>query len=420
MKKPPPAPPPASPVIQGQEQAIEERTRELRAANAALAKSEERYRHLVESAFDWVWEVDAQARYTHASPRVRDLLGYEPHEVLGRTPYDLMPEEEARRVRAVFSEIAAARRPFVALENLNRHRDGHLVVLETSGVPVLTPEGHLVGYRGMDRDITERKRLEERLRQAQKLEAIGQLAGGVAHDFNNILAAILMNLSVIGHHPNLDPETREGLRELEHDAKRAATLTRQLLMFSRRSVLDIKPLDLNEVVANLLKMLGRLIGENIQLQFHPQSLLPPVEGDAGLLEQVLMNLALNARDAMPKGGRLTITTDTVILEPAPHHAESDRRAGRFVRLSVTDTGCGMDDATLKRAFEPFFHHQAAGEGHRPRVGHRVRLGGPTQGLGRGREPSLPGGHLPGLPPGDDPADGRTRGTDIPVHPQPGS
>jgi PAS domain S-box-containing protein len=335
---------------------------ERKRAEEAVHQAEERYRNMVETTFDWIWEVDQTGRYSYASPKVQDLLGYRVEEVLGKTPFEFMPPEEAERVGVIFRELAEKRMPFSALENVNRHKDGHLVTLETSGVPVLGAGGELRGYRGMDRDITERKGLEEQYRQSQKLEAIGQLAGGVAHDFNNILAAIMMQLGLLEMKPFLDGETQQALRDLDAEARRAASLTRQLLMFSRRSVLAIKPLDLNDVIANLLKMLGRLIGEQIDLRFNGKAGLPSVEADAGMLEQILMNLVVNARDAMPRGGSVTIST--AVAGFGDHDAAHNpaRRPGRFVCVSVSDTGMGMDEATVKRIFEPFFTTKESGRG----------------------------------------------------------
>ncbi|MFO1489051.1 MAG: PAS domain S-box protein [Verrucomicrobiota bacterium] len=328
----------------------------------ALRGTEQRYRNLVETAFDWIWEVDAGYRYTYASPKVTDLLGFAPEEVLGRTPFELMPPEEARRVGDIFWKIHERRESFSTLENINRHKDGHLVVLESSGVPIFDGKGVFLGYRGMDRDVTERKRLEEQLRQTQKLEAIGQLAGGVAHDFNNILAAIMMQISLLQTNPDFDLDTRQSLTDVDAAARRAAALTRQLLMFSRRSVLNVKPLDLNDLVVNLLKMLGRLIGENINLRFDGASQLPPIEADAGMLDQVIMNLVVNARDAMPKGGRITITTGQHRFDEAAVLPHNSRRPGRFLSLEVADDGTGMDEDTCKRIFEPFFTTKEAGKG----------------------------------------------------------
>ena len=204
---------------------------------------------------------------------------------------------------------------------------------------------------------------EDRLRQAQKIEAIGQLAGGVAHDFNNILAAFMMHLGLLEMMPDLSAEMKEALRELDADARRAAALTRQLLMFSRRSILTLKPLDLTEVIADLLKMLTRLIGEDVNLRFDRQTALPWVEADASLLEQVLMNLVVNARDAMPRGGLISIGTSSVEVRPDdPQVGLNGRRAGRFVCLAVSDSGSGMGADTIKRVFEPFFTTKAAGKG----------------------------------------------------------
>ena len=337
------------------EHLVQERTRQLQV-------SEARFRGLVETTFDWVWEVDTEGRYDYVSPKIHDLLGYTPEEVLGRTPFDLMPEAEAHRIRAIFHEFAARRAPFSALQNVNRHKSGHQVILETSGVPVFDTDGAFRGYRGMDRDITERKRLEEQLRQAQKLEAIGQLAGGVAHDFNNILAAIMMQLGLMRMNPKLDEATQAALKELGEETRRATELTRQLLMFGRRAVMTMVPLDLDQVVENLLKMLRRLIGEHIKLELAHRTPLPLIEADAGMMEQVVMNLVVNARDAMPEGGKISIATNVADFSDAQVLSGSKRSAGRFVVLTVTDSGQGMDAEILQRIFEPFFTTKEAGKG----------------------------------------------------------
>ncbi len=223
-------------------------------------------------------------------------------------------------------------------------------------------QGLPAGCLGTVQDITDRKQLEAQLHQAQKLEAVGQLAGGVAHDFNNILAAILMQLGLLRMTANLDEQTQTGLQDLETEARRATTLTRQLLMFSRRSVLQVRTLDLSDVIANFLKMLGRLIGEDIRLVFDSASHLPAIEADAGMMEQVLMNLVVNSRDAMPRGGRITISTTVVKIADSSLSAHSHCRPGTFVCLSVADTGTGMDEPTLKRIFEPFFTSKEQGKG----------------------------------------------------------
>ncbi len=620
--------------------------REIRRATELAQESEARLRGLVETTFDWFWEVDPEGRYTQVSGRIWELLGYRPGEVVGLTLFELMSEEESRREDGLLRGIIAGRRAFVGLEKTNRHKDGHWVVLESSGVPVFGANGEYRGYRGMDRDITgrkraerlsriqldlalalaaggsvedglqrclgaaieagggdcggvyllddkagtfdltvhrglpeafirlasrydpgssqarmilsgkpvlvrhgesqwpqseamhvdglrllvvvpmlhegsvvgalnvgshsvdtlapilvealetiaanavqailrlrseaalrhselkfrtlvetapigvflqvhgrfvyvnraaermfdagvggrllgepilerfhsdrhgavgemfrllseehraiapceercvrldgtpfsvefsaapfsferepgalvflnditERKALESQFRQAQKLEAIGQLAGGVAHDFNNILASMMMYLGLLQIDESFGLETRNALAELDSEARRAASLTRQLLMFSRRSVLATRALDVNEVVVNLLRMLNRLIGEEIRLCFEKGSSLPAIEADVGMLEQVLMNLVVNARDAMPKGGLITLRTALVQVEASWASGHPDRRVGSFVCLTVTDEGFGMDPEVLKRIFEPFFTTKDAGKG----------------------------------------------------------
>lgn len=223
-------------------------------------------------------------------------------------------------------------------------------------------EDRILGRVWSFREVTERKRLEEQLRQAQKMEAIGQLAGGVAHDFNNILAAILMHLGLLEEESGLNDSMRASLKELTHEAQRAAGLTRQLLAFSRRQVIQIKPVDLEELVDNLLKMLRRLLGEHVTLDWDCKSSLPPLNADPGMIDQVIINLCVNARDAMPKGGTITILAEAVVFEEGKPGKHPDGKAGHFVRLSVADNGCGMDEGLIQRIFDPFFTTKEAGKG----------------------------------------------------------
>jgi PAS domain S-box-containing protein len=612
---------------------------ERKHAQEALRINAERLRLLVDANFDWIWEFDVAGRYTYVSPRCRDLLGYEPEEILGRTPFDLMTEAEAARLAPLVAEVIRERRPFVALENANRHKDGSLVVLETSGLPMLSAEGELIGYCGVDRDITGRKQaerrsaaresvsralaasptleeaaprileaiggrwdwdvggvwlagptqrlelvgfwrrgqemervaqgpppfavpdgclleearrtgrpvlkarsehregcadaeaaaaagfdwtvlfpiraddrtigvvelwahpapsfggrelellagcgnligefverrraqqnvqrfvsyspsilyalrlehgvfrlhwasdnilqltgyraeevdprwwrehihpedrervmaahprpydidhqilefrfrrkdgsyfwlrdekrllrdatgapsevvgtwaditerilLEQQLRQSQKMEAVGSLAGGVAHDFNNLLTVIngyaqMMLNSVAPADP-----LRPSVEEIHKAGERAASLTRQLLAFSRKQVLEPQHLSLNRVVTELQSMLGRVVGEHITLRIAANAVHDAIWADRHQLEQVVMNLVLNARDAMPQGGSLTLETSEAGISTA-HAGAPEARAGDYVVLSVTDTGMGMDQEVQARIFEPFF------------------------------------------------------------------
>jgi len=211
-------------------------------------------------------------------------------------------------------------------------------------------------------DVTERLNLEEQLRQSQKMESVGQLAAGVAHDFNNILTVIQGNSSLLLSKGNLSPKATEKVQTVFFAAERAASLTRQLLMFSRKNMIQLKPLDLREVVGNMNKMLSRLLGETVSLQFECPPELPFILGDGGMIEQVVMNLSVNARDAMPDGGKLSVRLDATTIDDAYAETHPEARPGRFVRLRVVDTGCGMDTVTLTHLFEPFFTTKEIGKG----------------------------------------------------------
>jgi signal transduction histidine kinase/ActR/RegA family two-component response regulator/HAMP domain-containing protein len=211
-------------------------------------------------------------------------------------------------------------------------------------------------------DITDRLSLEAQLRQSQKMESVGQLAAGVAHDFNNMLTVIQGHSGMLLAKDSLPAEHADSAQAIYFAAERAASLTRQLLMFSRKNVMQPTLLDLREVVANMSNMLRRLLGETIQLDFQPPQEIPLIQADTGMMEQVVMNLAVNARDAMPKGGVLTITTRSATIEEVYQQTHPEARTGSFVCLRVSDTGFGMDDATMARVFEPFFTTKEVGKG----------------------------------------------------------
>ncbi|QWV93964.1 PAS domain S-box protein [Geomonas oryzisoli] len=529
-----------------------------------LQEKEMRHLNLIESSQNWIWEVDANAGYTFASPQVKDLLGYAPEEVVGKTPFDLMPEEEATRVAAIFAGISSRRESFHRLENTNRHKDGRLVVLETSGVPYFDGCGNFLGYRGMDQDITQRKQaeirrevsrevlqvlnepgdlkasvqrvidllrvkldfaavgirlqegedypywahngfpqamleqenalaersadgglcrdqdgrvrlectcglvisgqvpqghpnftpggsfwtndafqflelppdqdprhhprnvcmhrkyasmalvpirykdkivgliqcndhrkdrytpeslqhlegiaayvgaalmrkwseeervtLETQLQQAQRMESIGRLAGGVAHDFNNMLGVIIghAGLGLMDASPGQPIHVH--LQEIYKAAERSADLTRQLLAFARRQAIEPQVLDLNETIAGMLKMLQRLIGEEIHLCWQPGGEMWPVKMDRSQIDQIMANLCVNARDAIVNVGNLTIKTGIVSVDDAYrlHHPEAAH--GEYAWISVSDDGEGMDRETLSHIFEPFFTTKGVGAG----------------------------------------------------------
>ena len=465
---------------------------ERKKAEIALRRSETMFRDFVENAEDLIWQVDVNGAYVYLSPNAESILGYAPKELLGRSPFDLMPPREAKRVAGIFAKVVKERKAFSLLQHAAIRKDGKLRTLECGGKPVFDERGRLTGYRGIDRDITERRRIEEklqesegnfrrlveqaadalflhdrrgnlldvnraacdslgydrgellrlpvydleiglsreamsrlwqelrssgprtvegvhrrkdgtvfpvemrlgmfeskegplvlamarditerkqaeaalreseeRLRQSQKLETVGRLAGGIAHDFNNLLTAIGAYSRFLLEDLEPGDKRRADVEEIRRAGERAAGLTRQLLAFSRRQVLNPEVLSLNSVVEGVEKMLRRTIGENIELVAALSSDLKPVQVDPGQMEQIIVNLAVNARDAMPHGGKLILETANVEFMEAQDYGQFSVPGGRYAMLAVSDTGAGMDKETLSHLFEPFFTTKEQGKG----------------------------------------------------------
>jgi two-component system, cell cycle sensor histidine kinase and response regulator CckA len=328
-------------------------------SEAALRESEVRYRELFENASDLIATTDLDGRITDANHAFIASLGYELDALIGKQILELVPTEWHDDLATARQEKASAEQDATIYEHELVARDGHCIRVEVAS-RLIRADGEPVGVEAICRDVSERKLLEERLRQSQRLEAVGQLAGGVAHDFNNLLTVISGYTETLRNRDgNADGAE---LGHIAAAADRAAGLTRQLLAFSRRQVLQPKVIDLNDIVSGLSPMLTRLIGEQVELLTSLDSCLEPVLADPGQLEQVLMNLVINARDAMPHGGKLTIETATTTLDESYCDAHEDARPGLHTVLAVTDTGAGMDPDTLKRVFEPFFTTKAPGSG----------------------------------------------------------
>jgi len=285
-----------------------------------------------------------------------------PGEIVGKSDFDLVWKKDAGNFRRVDLQVIDSGVPKLQYEEQRVVADGRKIWLRMSKTPLLDGSEKIRGVLGCCEDITEYRKLEEQLRQAQKMDAFGQLAGGVAHDFNNILTIILSHASLLEmwEHPN--EKFSQSIQQIAQAAERAANLTRQLLTFSRRQVLQPIDLDLNEVVGNMTKMLQRLIGEHISLESHYAPIGAPVHADPGMMEQVLMNLAVNSRDAMPRGGNLILRTEIVSIGAETVFMNSGRRAGKFVRLSVFDSGHGISPENMPRIFEPFFTTKEPGRG----------------------------------------------------------
>jgi two-component system, cell cycle sensor histidine kinase and response regulator CckA len=461
---------------------------ERKRAEAALLRSEQRFRSLVEAIPDWIWETDAAGRYTYASPKVKDLLGYEPAEVLGKRPRDFMHSADASEFGLQMTSFAPRGEPFSGIQKRHVTKDGGTVVLETSGVPVFGEDGYFRGYRGIDRDVTsriqgeeERARLqmavdqaaesilitepdgrivyvnpaferstgygrnemlgktpgvlgsgrhdsayfadlwktitrgnvwsghitnrrkdgtlceeemvispvrdasgsvvnfvavqrdmtnelemERRLRQSQKMESLGQLAGGIAHDFNNVLGVIQGGLAILKSRLSDESQTRY-IEISESAVNRGADVARRLLMFSRDGQVQLRPLSLADVADDLTRVLEHSIEKTIEIVTDIPPDLPIIQGDAGQLYQMLLNLCINARDAIlqPGGerssGRITLSARTISGEDVRKNFK-EAADGTYVRVSVTDTGSGMTDEVRTRVFEPFFTTKPAGKG----------------------------------------------------------
>ena len=338
-------------------------------AEEALGASEERYRSLVETTSDLIWEVDAEGRYTFLSRKCEEMCGYPAERLLGRTPLDLLPDDCADELRRRVEAVIVDRQPFSALEVPLHHPDGRQRIIEGSGVPIFAADGRFQGLRGISRDVTERKRVEaerqrlqHQLLHSQKMESIGRLAGGVAHDFNNMLSVILGYAEIALDKVPADSSLHADLTEIANAATRSAEITRQVLAFARREAVNPQVLDLNRSVDATLKMLGRLIGEDIDLVWQPGQQVWPVRMDPSQLDQILANLCVNARDAITGPGRITIATESIGLDRPYPAIRSDCPPGNFVLLSVTDNGSGMDEATRDRLFEPFYTTKGTGAG----------------------------------------------------------
>ena len=289
------------------------------------------------------------------------LYGYTAEEMIGRSIIILHPPERHAEYLSVMERTRKGER-VAAFETVRRRKDGTLIDVSLSASAIEVVPGHVTGTSKISHDITKMKLLEEQFRQAQKMEAIGTLAGGVAHDFNNLLTVINGYCDLlIGQIANANP-MREMLVEIHKAGDRAETLTRQLLAFSRKQMLEPKVLSLNSLVADCEMMLRRLIGEDIILTSNLDPVMKPIMVDSGQVQQVLMNLAVNARDAMPQGGNLTIETRQVELDDSYAHTHFAARPGEYSMVSFSDTGTGMDEATKARIFEPFFTTKEAGRG----------------------------------------------------------
>lgn len=338
--------------------------RQVEQSSAALTRSEQLFQQLIAGVTDYaIFMLDTEGYVISWNPGAERIKGYPSEEVLGEHFSKFYTEEDRAAGNPEQSLKLAIARGKYESEGWRVRKDGSRFWANVLVDPIRDESGKLIGFAKVTRDMTEYRAMQEQLHQSQKMEAIGQLTGGVAHDFNNLLTVILGNLDTIER--NIAPENervRRAVEQAARGAQRAATLTQQLLAFARRQPLNPKSCDINELVADMSDLLSRTLGENITVE----TLLAPglwrVDVDAHQLESAILNLAVNSRDAMPNGGRLTIKTSNIEIDETYSRRFSDVGPGQYVQICVTDTGTGMPPDVLGRAFDPFFTTKPIGQG----------------------------------------------------------
>jgi PAS domain S-box-containing protein len=332
---------------------ITERKR-MEASHARLAMS-------VEQSSENILITDTRGAILYANPAFERTTGYTVAEALGKNPRFLQSgKHEAGFFRQMWEVLARGEAWHGHM--INRRKNGELFEEEATISPIRDEMGKVVNYVAVKRDVTREMRLEAQFRQSQTMESIGQLAGGIAHDFNNILAAIMMQVELAREIENTPEYVSQGLKAILASAERAASLTRQLLLFSRKQVMQPRQLDLNEVVTSLAKMLRRITGEDVRMELRFQTAPLMTFADPGMIDQVLMNLVVNARDAMPQGGLIIIETAEKTIGQEQAALDPEASPGRHAWFSVSDTGCGIPPEVVPRIFEPFFTTKEVGKG----------------------------------------------------------
>lgn len=321
-----------------------------------LQESEERFRSLVENTSDCFWETDENAIITYISPNIKDLLGYTIEEIQGKTTRHIRTPAETKRVNTIFKRLCEAKKPFTGLESTNIHKDGHTVILETSGMPVFNKDGSLSGFRGIDRDITEKKKMEEELLKSKKLESIGFLAGGIAHDFNNLLTAILGNLSMAQMQVKPDDKVYKLLVQCENASLQAAELATKLITFSKGGWLVKKKLSLQSIFNSMGNI--NLSNVEVSLDYDIPPNLPSIYGDEDQLQQVFQNIFINSAESARDGSiYILVKAERTSVNST---SQLPLNKGIFIRVSISDNGKGINSENLHQIFDPYFSTKVLG------------------------------------------------------------
>jgi PAS domain S-box-containing protein len=337
-------------------------------AQDALRESEERYRAIVEDMPAMICRFLPEGTLTFVNAPYCLYFGKQREELLGKNFFQFLPERVQKKVREHFTSLTEER-PMITLEHQVAASDGSVRWQQWTDRALFDEQSVLVEYQSIGLDITERKvareekaKLEKQLQQAQKMEAVGTLAGGIAHDFNNLLQLLQSHAELLLLNRSFEESAEEKVQDIIRAVGRGGKLTRQLLTFSRKIESKLRSTDLNHEVKEVKELLSRTIPKMVQIEIHLADDLRPINGDSVQLEQILMNLALNAKDAMPDGGKLIISTENVTIQEEDQYIHADLMAGEYVLLRVSDTGHGMDNETVERMFEPFFSTKSPGQG----------------------------------------------------------
>ena len=371
-RKKPAGPPrsPGKPKATGKTQAVPPKAepgpqgvlRQLRLAEEKLRRTEDRYRTLVESIPDIIYTLELDGSLSYISPLWKKILGHDESEVLGRFFIDFAPPEEHHSLVQVFKKVRNHKKN---VENVHFHyfsKEGESRFFLGSAAPLYDKQGRVTGMIGIARDVTDHKRLEEQLLQSQKMESIGNLAGGIAHDFNNLLGGILGYATFVKRKLATRDKIYQSVEAIERSAQRAAELTKQLLGFARRGKFQVRPIDCNALIGEIVLILQRTIDRRIAIEVDLAPQLPVIEGDEAQIQQALLNICINARDAMPQGGTLQIASREQRLDPDQASPQRGMKEGRYIRITIADTGTGMPPEVRDRIFEPFFTTKVKGQG----------------------------------------------------------